>query len=420
MSTRADELNRFIDKHQQDLFDPALYAERVFSAAEYEGRLAALRTSMESGGVDVMIVTAPDTLAWLHGYRSRWYRQHTSTSLPPAQCTVVSTTGDLFMIEAAYHGDLVRVSSIVEDIRVMPTEELFREPGLADYIDFLLDQLSTVSPGPATIGLELWSCLPSPAVSRQIEDALTAHGHRIVDVTIPVRQLRVIKSPAEITMIENAQRACDAGLLALQEQLRPGMTELEAWAVFVSASVAAGGEPAALHETVAAGPLMPSLHRISSRRPLVVGDIFHADMAASCFGYHARGTRPYFFGPAPSELIELTEIAAGAYDVLTRVGRPGTAWQELFAALRDYYSSTGVEGGAAGYELGVTVPPADWVNELVWGTEDTSMTGTIQAGTVTNFESFNVVALVDTVVFGEDSTRILSDVPRQLLTIQES
>lgn len=419
MNARVDKLNAFIDEHQKDLFDPGLYSERAFSAAEYAQRLAALRASMESGGVDLMIVTAPDTLAWLHGYRSRWYRQHTSTSLPPGQCTVISVAGDLFMIEAAYHEDLVRATSIVEDIRVLPTGDMFHEPGLSDYIDFLLEQISGVVSRPATIGLELWSCLPSPAVSRQIEDALTANGHRIVDVTIPVRQLRTVKSPAEIVMIENAQYACDAGLLALREQLRPGMTELEAWAVFVSASVAAGGEPAALHETVAAGPLMPSLHRISSRRPLATGDIFHADAASSYFGYHARGTRPYFFGAPPSELVELTEIAAGAYEVLTTVGRAGTAWQELFAALRDYYSSTGVEGGAAGYELGVTVPPADWVNELLWGTEDTSMTGTIQAGTVTNFESFNVVALVDTVVFGEESTRILSRVPRELLTIQE-
>jgi len=418
MTGSATDLQRFVDERADDLFG-APYVERWFDAEEYAARLMRFRTLMAEVEVDVVVVTAPDTMAWLHGYRSRWYRHHTSTKLPPAQCTVVDVASDaMFVIEAGYHEELVRATSVVEDIRPMASS-LEHEEDLDAYIGFLLDQLRTVSTRPLRVGLELWSCLPSPAVSRRVEEALTEAGHTVVDVTLPARRSRRIKSSAEIRMLELAQAACDAGLLALREQVRPGTTELEAWAVFSSAAVAAGGEPAALHETVAMGRLMPDLHRISSRQPIARGRVFHADAATSYGGYHARATRPYYIGEPPTELHELTAIAAGAFDVARVVGRAGTPWQDLFAALRQYYAQSGVEGSAAGYEMGLTVPPADWVNEFTFYLEDTSITGVIEAGAVTNFESWNALALVDLVVWEEDGPRVLSGVPHELMEIDD-
>jgi Xaa-Pro aminopeptidase len=416
MAIPAGDLRRFLEEREHEVFgDP--FVERWFDATEYAGRQSAFRGAMADAGVDVAIVTAPDTMAWLHGFRSRWYRQHTSTKLPPAQCTVVDSRSEtMFMIEAGYHVDLVRATSVIEDIRPLPSD-WEREVDLATYVDFLLDQLRSVSAAPLVVGIELWSCLPSPAVTREVEAALAGAGHRVVDVSLPVRGLRRIKSPAEIGMLERAQVACDAGLLALRDQVRPGMTELEAWAVYSSAAVAAGGEPAALHETVAAGHLMAGAHRISSRQPLERGRLFHADASTSYGGYHARATRPYYLGTAPQELHELTAIAAGAFDVARGHGRAGTPWQELFTALKKYYAGTGIEGSAAGYEMGVTVPPADWVNEFVFGIEDTTVTGSIEAGTVTNFETFNEIALVDLVVWEDEGPRFLSRVAHELMEI---
>lgn len=418
MTASAADLQRFLDEHERDVFgDP--YVERWFDPAEYADRQRRFRQAMSDAGADVAIVTAPDTMAWLHGYRSRWYRQHTSTKLPPAQCTVVDTGSDtMFMIEAGYHDELVRSLSVVDDFRGMGSD-LEHEEDLPTYVAFLLDQLRTLGGGPHVIGLELWSCVPSPAVTSQVEAALTEAGHSVVDVTLAARGARRVKSPAEVRMLEKAQAASDAGLLALREQVRPGTTELEAWAIYSTAAVGAGGEPAALHETVAVGPLMPNLHRISSRQPIERGRVFHADASTSYGGYHARATRPYYIGDPPSELQDLTAVAAGAFDVARTAGRAGTPWQVLFDALRDYYASTGLEGSAAGYEMGITVPPADWVNEFLWSVEDDTITGVIQEGMVTNFETWNALALVDLVVWEADGPRPLSKVPHELMVIDD-
>lgn len=416
MALSVQDLNRFVEVYERDHCGEP-YVERAFPAAEYAERQRRFRAAMAEADVAIAVISAPDTQAWLHGYRSRWYRQHTSTRMPPGQCTVVATgTEDVFVIDSGYHADLVRSSSMVTDVRALPND-IYSEEDLDGYVAFLLTQLATVSGGGTTVGMELWSCLPSPAVVRRMEAALEAAGHRVVDVTLPVRGLRHVKSAAEVAMLERAQAACDAGLEAIAAQVRAGMTELEAWAIYMSAVVAAGGEPAALHETVAAGPTMPNLHRLSSRRPLRAGEVFHADAACSYLGYHARATRPYVIGSAPEELHALTALAAGAYDVLREVGKVGTPWQHLVDALRDYYAATGVEGGAAGYEMGITVPPADWVNEFVYSVADRDLEGIIRAGAVTNFESWNILALVDLVVFEESGPRVLSRVPQTLHVI---
>jgi len=417
MTSSIDELTRYINSSHDTLFGAEDFKERVFAPEEYETRVDAFRTMLETERVDVAIVTSPDGMAWLHGFRSRWYRQHTSTSLPPTQCTVVFAGDDpMFMIESGYHVELVQATSVVEDIRPMPSSDLTHEPTLDDYVRFLVEQVTKYGAGRRlTVGLELWSCIPSPAVSRRIELALEAAGHTVVDISVRVRNLRRIKSAAEIRMHELAQNACDAGLLALRDNVRPGMTELEAWAVYSAAAVAAGGEQAALHETVAAGPLMPTVHRLSSREPMQADRVFHADASSSYFGYHARATRPYILGEPPPELQQLTSIAAGAREVLSEYGTVGTPWREFVTALRKYFDSTGIEGGASGYEMGLTVPPADWVNELVWSVDNPGIEGVIEAGMVTCFESWNIVALVDLVVFEEGGPRILSNVPPELL-----
>lgn len=387
-----------------------------FSAEEYASRLSALRAAMFENGIDVAIITAPDTMAWLHGYRSRWYRQHTSTSLPPAQCTVVHVSdGEPFIIDSRYHDGLVAATSTVRDFRPVPGSSDFHEPSLADYVSFLGDQVSPWRG--SVIGLELWSCIPSPAVSRVIESMLVSLGCRVTDVSLPFRDIRRLKTAAEIQKIERAQAACDAGVFALREQVTPEMSGIEAWAIWNLAMVRAGGEPAALHETVASGRETWSIHSLSSREPLGDSDLFYPDMAASYDGYHARGTRPLSFGTPSTDLGRFAHVAAGVYDVIGEHGLVGTPWRTLFGHVREFLASNGVEGGVCGYELGLSVPPTDFVGEFTWNIHQ-DIDGVIEAGLVTNFESFNEVILVDTVVFEDNGPRFLSSLPRDVMVVE--
>lgn len=374
-----------------------LLAERVpelpFDDAEYARRLAVLRSCMAEQDIDTLIVSSPDGMCWLHGYDGRWYRSHSSTAFPPIQSTVV-TADSMVLVEAAEHEQLARLTSCAPEFR-----------GVGDSLDSYLVALRELAKG--RIGVERWSSVPNPATHAAIEAAL-----KPIDATQAVRAARRLKSPAEIAMIERAQAACDAGLREVHRQVRPGMSELEAWAVYMAGVIAAGGEPTAMHETVAAGPPMPLLHGMSTRRKLRPGDYFHADAAAAVHRYHARGTRTFYLGEdPPPELLELSELIAGAHDVLLSTARPGLPFRELNRALREYF---GPDGWAGGYELGVSFPP-DWVGEFLWSCTDEETEAVIEPGLVTNFESCYFLAMVDTVVFDDTGARLLSSLPRELM-----
>ena len=389
-------------------------AHLPFSRDEYAARLQRMRRAMADADVAVAILTAPDTMAWLTGYRSRWYRQHTSTSMPPAQCIIVHVTdGSPFIIDAGYHEELARASTVLDDIRTLPTSSSMHEASLDDYVSFLAEQ---VRPWAGTrVGMERWSCIPSPAVADVVDAMLDGLGFRIVDVTLPFRGIRRLKSAAEVEKIERAQAATDAGIRAIQTQATPETTELEAWALYSLGMVRAGGEPAALHETVAAGSSVSALHRLSGPTTLGSGPVVHPDMASSVDGYHARATRPLMFGHVSDEDRRQIAIAAGAYDVVQQHGAVGTPWRVLIGALRSYFTASGVPGaGSASYELGLSVAPADFVGEFTWSMDD-ERDDVIEAGLVTNFESWTSLILVDTVVFEETGPRFLSSLPRDVL-----
>lgn len=384
----------------------------VFPPAEYRARQDAVRSMMERERLDVIVVTSPDATCWLHGYDSRWYRSHSSTSMPPTHATIVRQDSvRLTMIETGAHEHLVRLTSVVDDFVPVPGSGFEVEPTLGDFVGFLAE--TVVRRVGVRVGVERWSSVPNPATLAAMEASMVAAGAEVVDISAPLRALRRVKSPAEIALIERAQAACDAGVRAVQGAARLGVTPLELWTVYMAASVAAGGEPTAMHETIAAGAPMPMLHLTSPRTPLAAGDYFHADMASAVHRYHARATRPLTLGVPAPEVAEITQVLAGALDVVIDVAQVGVPFSEVGSAIAAYSADVGLDVWVGGYELGLSFPP-DWVGEFTWGGVDCGE-AIVEDGLVTNIESCGFLALVDTVVFETTGPRLLSSLPRDVL-----
>ncbi|MEY9863827.1 Xaa-Pro aminopeptidase [Catenulispora sp. GAS73] len=413
-------LARFVQAEEERL------AERPrtlpFTVEEYRSRLDRMHAQMAADEIDTLILTSPDALCWLTGYSGRWYRSHSSTRFPSVHCVVVHLGHDrLFFVESPAHEMLVRLTTWVDDFVGAPESLDGPDASPEEFAAFLGRELVSRGWAKGRAGVERWSSVPNPAGLQAIEVQLAGRGCTVLDASPTIRSVRRLKSPAEISVIEQAQSACDAGLRELHRHARPGMTELEAWSAYMAGVIAAGGEPTAMHETMAAGPPMPLLHGVSTRRPIGPGEYFHADVAAAVHHYHARATRPFTMGPPSGPVARLSQIIAGAHDVLLRTARVGLPFRQLHKAFRDYFAGEGlgeegVEGWAGGYELGVSFPP-DWVGEFCWDSSDDRTEAVIEAGLVTNFESCAHLAMVDTVVFEDTGARLLCSLPRQALEI---
>ncbi|MBC9936525.1 MULTISPECIES: Xaa-Pro peptidase family protein [unclassified Leucobacter] len=382
----------------------------AFSSEEYAGRRSRLRAELASHGVDTLILSSPDGMCWLHGYESRWHRAHSPVRWMPLQMTALRvSTGEAVHFDVAHHRHLLRLSSVVEELR------LGDEDG-RPMLDLIVRELSQRGWLKGTVGLELGSHVPNRATSETIEAAFASQGSTIVDATTMVRAARKIKSVAEIEALEEAARICDFGLEFMRHEMRPGMTERQAWGALVRGMAEAGGGPAALHESVVVGPIELG-HAYSSDRVIKRGDVLCADPSGVYKNYHANIERWYVVGEDPSDaLLDLAAVEAKAFEILCSQAAHGTRVQDVTDRIQEHLTENGLWGlhnWNGGYEMGLSFPP-DWVGEWTF-TVGEQTNDLFETGTVTNYESIVLYPMIDTVVFGESGARTLSQLPLNVL-----
>ncbi len=402
-------LRQFISQTYADAAaEPTVHA---FTAAEYERRRAALQHAARRAGLDLVLVSSPDAMCWLHGYQSRWYRAQSSTRWPPFQCTVLHVgSGRYVVYDVEHHADLIRRTSVAEDV------VLSRDDDGDAVLRLIIDDLLVRGWLEGTVGMEFHSHVPNRATSEIIEVALRSAGCRVVDASAVTRSVRLVKSAAEIAVIERAAAICDTGLRALQAEVRVGMTEKQAWGVMISAMAQAGGEPAALHESVVVGPIELG-HAYASDRVIRRGDVLCADPCGVVDRYHANIERWFVVGQDPTdELYRLAEIEAAAFAILCDRAADGVRVCEVTAEIENLLRDNGLWGlhdWNGGYELGLSFPP-DWVGEWTFTVGEPSE-DVFRTGVVTNYESIVLYPMIDTVVFGEHGARTLSTLPLDVL-----
>jgi Xaa-Pro dipeptidase len=132
--------------------------------------------------------------------------------------------------------------------------------------------------------------------------ALEAAGTRVHDGQEVMEQARAIKSTDEIRALRCAIAACEAGMAAMQNALRPGISEQELWAELHKANIARGGEWIETRLLASGARTNPWFQECSSRA-IEAGDLvaFDTDLIGA-YGYCADISRTWICGGArPSD-----------------------------------------------------------------------------------------------------------------------
>lgn len=100
-------------------------ASPAFEHAEYADRLDRLRRAMSEAGVDVVLLSRPELMCWLHGYTARWYR-HGGPPERPALATSVVRADREEVIHFDFGGEeeLLSATSVCRDVRIYPGEAI--------------------------------------------------------------------------------------------------------------------------------------------------------------------------------------------------------------------------------------------------------------------------------------------------------
>jgi Xaa-Pro dipeptidase len=157
---------------------------------------------------------------------------------------------------------------------------------------------------------------------------------RWVGATSLLQQVRSLKSAEELTALEHAARATEAGLLAAVSRLGCGILDREIQAEMLHAAVRSGTEPP-MRALAGVGPLgharPPSL---PTGRAAEAGDVLVAELAGSSQGYESPAVQLATIGPLPGDWHDAWNVHLEAWDRAWEMLRPGTNVAEVEVAAR--------------------------------------------------------------------------------------
>jgi len=400
---------------------PPELRQLAFGPDEYAQRLVRVRERMAAEKIDLLYVTTPDHVCYLHGYVASWYKANSPMRYPQLYGTAIHVDHD-----QPIHFDNPTEMPVLASTSVCTDLRFFKSREAAPNLAFIIEELEAKGWLHGTVAMEYWSYVPNRAISTMLEGAFLAEGCRVVDGSAVLRRVRRVKSPAELGYIRKGVALADIGHAAIRRYLRPGITELELFGEVTRAMMAAGSEFPALIPIFNAMPVrdgrpISSGHAMAGRRVIGAGEFLTADLCGVHHRYHGNVMRGYFLGDPPREMVERNRLAAGVFDALRAEMRAGMTVHAFNAIARRYYEGVGLwdqPGWALGYELGLSLPP-DWVGDFFFNVRDDKYLDRVfEANMVTNFESLFDSWLIDTLIYGESGVEILSTTPLELIAVE--
>jgi Xaa-Pro aminopeptidase len=152
----------------------------------------------------------------------------------------------------------------------------------------------------------------------------------IIDPATIVHELRVLKSPEEIEIMQRAADIAAEAHVEAMKAVRPGMNEYEVEALIERVFRERGAAAPAYTSIVGAGPNATVLHYINNDGQLRDGDMLLVDAGAEYKGYASDITRTYpINGRFTKPQREIYELVLKAQKACVEMVRPGVTHDQL-------------------------------------------------------------------------------------------
>jgi Xaa-Pro aminopeptidase len=280
-----------------------------FSDAEYKRRHDALAGVMERAELDhVLIVTAQNV-----GNATRWMTGWPGTT----QALLVFRPGERMTMCVEYYNHLPQARLLARDVEVRWGEEKGIVPVIEELVRRDAKRIGVIGPlnGPR------WKALEAK--------------FQVASLDAEYIELRIHKSDEEITWLRLGAALSAAGMSALVEGTKPGMTEHELGNLIERAYVGLGGTTVIhfIGATSMAAPDVCVPRQFTSRRKVQRGDFVFCELSAAWWDYSGQVLRGFTVDAEPTSLYrDLHATAAAAFDAITKAIRPGVAAADLIEA----------------------------------------------------------------------------------------
>jgi Xaa-Pro dipeptidase len=374
----------------------------TFSAAEIRRRHAAMRDLMDREAVDVMVAYGWGRFNAEMLYLSNWPGGREGYCIFPAAAEPT------LLVQLFNHVPLATRLSLIPDTRWAGPDSI---PTVAAQIQ---DSAGT-SPRIGLIG-------PWRARDRDRLSALTLQA-RFIDITEKYRAVRLIRSEEEMSFFRVAAELTDRSMVALQEQIHPGLHEYELAAIVERSYLQRGGY-AGIHYMSSTSMADPSAfvpHQYQSDRVIERGDVLITEISGSFWGYASQIHRTYTVGVPPTdEYARLHEVAVEAFGAILTVLHDGATVTDVLDAAevidqRGYTIFDDLLHGADQYPPIVRTRSTDHGHPEGFTFRE-NMVVTIQPHLITPDQRIGL-QFGETVVIGRDRAETLHTYPRTVIAI---
>jgi Xaa-Pro aminopeptidase len=289
-----------------------------FETAEFEARCEAAQARMVADGIDALFLTTEAELRYFSGFRTAFWQSPTRPWF-----LILPARGEPVAVIPAIGADLM-AQTWVRDIRC------FESPAAdAPHVPILRDALAAFARIATPMGDEASLRMPLTEFEALRAD-LRAEW---CDATPLIRALRMVKSPAELALIQDICAIGSTSFAQAPALFSAGMSLWDVFAAFRIALLRNGAEEVPYLVGAAAQGGYSDVISPPTARPLRDGDVLMLDTGAMRAGYFCDFDRNWAIGSVRADVAaghrQLWSATQGALEAL----RPGMTAAQAAAVL---------------------------------------------------------------------------------------
>ena len=329
-------------------------ASLIFTLEEFEARIAKVRDTMDSVGIDVLVVTDPANMSWLTGYDGWSFYVH--------QAVIIGPSGPPLWWGRAMDALGAKRTVFMANEHIYGYEDTYVQNPDKHPMEDLASLLKAQTWEGMRIGLEMDNYYFTAAAYLSLVQELPKA--KWVNANALVNWQRAVKSNAEIAFMRRAARIVECMHETILERAEPGLKKNELVAdIYHTAIKGADGHWGDYPSIV---PLAPSgkdataPHLTWDDCELKKGEATFFEIAGVYRRYHAPQSRTLFLGEPPANYRRAENAVLEAVSAGMAQAKPGNFAEDIANAFNATLNKFGFEKDSrCGYSIGISYPP-DW------------------------------------------------------------
>ncbi|MDH3694798.1 MAG: Xaa-Pro peptidase family protein [Gammaproteobacteria bacterium] len=325
-----------------------------FNEEEFSQRQSKVCQALNYNGLDGVLLFRQESMYYLTGYDTSGYTMF--------QAMFLSTDGKLFLMTRSADRLQSRLTSVIEDIRIWEDGD-----GANPAID-LRNLLEEYECRNQHIGIEYHAYGLTAQRGRMVDHALEGFC-TTSDASDIVRDIRLVKSDAELAYVRKAGEICDQGWQIANSRSVPGAFLGDIYGEMMQVIMSADGDPSASRWPMGAGEDALMIRYHTGKNTIGENDQVQHEFAGAYRHYHTAAMSVVVTGKPKDIQRSMFSACHDTLQACKQALRPGTTVGDIYKAHVDGLTTAGFGHAtlkACGYSMGISYPPTwmDW--PMIW------------------------------------------------------